>query len=148
MLKTRARQARNEKGYRTNLASEFYVLSTLHRLGVDASLTLGNKKSVDIVVFRQEAYPLTIDVKGVADRLDWLLGNMPIKPIPNHFVVLVGYEGSIEDPRTLPRTWIFPHKDLIPFIRKTTNDKTTYASRRQVIAEGGAYEGAWRLIMK
>ena len=35
--------------YNTNLASEFYVLSMLHRLGSDASLTLGNKKSVDIV---------------------------------------------------------------------------------------------------
>ncbi len=36
--------------YNTNLASEFYVLSMLHRLGADASLTLGNKKAVDIIV--------------------------------------------------------------------------------------------------
>ena len=36
--------------YNTNLASEFYVLSMVHRLGVDASLTLGNKKAVDIIV--------------------------------------------------------------------------------------------------
>lgn len=28
--------------YNTNLASEFYVLSMLHRLGCDASLSLGN----------------------------------------------------------------------------------------------------------
>ena len=40
-------------GYETNLASEFYILSVLHRLGVDATLTLGNKKSVDILVVRQ-----------------------------------------------------------------------------------------------
>ncbi|MCI0428424.1 MAG: hypothetical protein L0Z46_10455 [Nitrospiraceae bacterium] len=36
--------------YDTNLAAEFYVLSTLHRLGADASLTLGHKKAVDIFV--------------------------------------------------------------------------------------------------
>ena len=39
--------------YNTNLASEFYVLSMLHRFGCNASLTLGNKKSVDIVVVRE-----------------------------------------------------------------------------------------------
>jgi hypothetical protein len=39
-----------QRGYNTNLASEFYVLSMLYRLGFDANLTLGNKKSVDIAV--------------------------------------------------------------------------------------------------
>ena len=38
--------------YNTNLAAEFYVLSVLHRLGAEANLALGNKKSVDIVVVR------------------------------------------------------------------------------------------------
>jgi hypothetical protein len=36
--------------YNTNLASEFHVLSMLHRRGAEASLTVGNKKSVDIAV--------------------------------------------------------------------------------------------------
>ena len=36
--------------YNTNLAAEFFVLSTLHRLGADAALTLGNKKAVDIAI--------------------------------------------------------------------------------------------------
>lgn len=39
-----------QRGYNTNLASEFYVLSMLYRMGFDANLTLGNKKSVDIAV--------------------------------------------------------------------------------------------------
>ena len=38
--------------YNTNLAGEFFILSVLYRLGADANLTLGNKKSVDIVVGR------------------------------------------------------------------------------------------------
>ena len=37
-------------GYNTNLASEFHVLSVLHRLGATANLTLGNKKGVEIFV--------------------------------------------------------------------------------------------------
>ena len=39
--------------YDTNLAAEFHVLSMLHRLGADASLTLGNKKAVDIIVVNE-----------------------------------------------------------------------------------------------
>ncbi len=32
-------------GYDTNLAAEFYALSCLHRLGLTAALTLGNKRA-------------------------------------------------------------------------------------------------------
>ena len=34
----------------TGIASEFYVLSMLLRKGADATLTLGNKKNIDIFV--------------------------------------------------------------------------------------------------
>jgi len=33
------------KKYNTNLAAEFHVLSILHRLGLEATLTLGKKNS-------------------------------------------------------------------------------------------------------
>jgi hypothetical protein len=46
--------------YNTNLAAEFHVLSALHRLGADANLTLGNKKSVDIVVVRGAGDTITL----------------------------------------------------------------------------------------
>lgn len=52
--------------YNTNLAAEFYVLSILHRLGAEAILTLGNKKSVDVVVVRASGDVVTVDVKGLA----------------------------------------------------------------------------------
>jgi hypothetical protein len=54
-------------GYNTNLAAEFYILSMLHRLGIDANLTLENKKSVDdIAAVRSAGDAITIDVKGLA----------------------------------------------------------------------------------
>ena len=43
------------------MAAEFHVLSVLHRLGLTATLTLGNKKSVDIVVVRETGKAVTID---------------------------------------------------------------------------------------
>ena len=81
-----------QKGYLTNIASEFYVISVLSRLGYDASLTLGNKKRVDIAVVLAEGKALTIDVKAVAGKMDWLLGNGELHEAANHFVVLVCYE--------------------------------------------------------
>ena len=37
----------HKKKYNTNLAAEFHALSMLHRLGLEATLTIGNKKAVD-----------------------------------------------------------------------------------------------------
>ena len=82
-----------QRGYNTNLASEFYVLSMLYRLGFDANLTLGNKKSVDIAVVFGPGHAITVDVKAVAGKMDWLMGSSPDLPKLNHYVVLVSYEG-------------------------------------------------------
>lgn len=41
MAKQHTPAVETQRGYNTNLASEFFVLSILYRLGLDASLTLG-----------------------------------------------------------------------------------------------------------
>jgi hypothetical protein len=40
----------SEQPFNTHLAAEFLVMSALYRLGANALLTPGNKKTVDIVV--------------------------------------------------------------------------------------------------
>ncbi|OFX31043.1 MAG: hypothetical protein A2X08_18255 [Bacteroidetes bacterium GWA2_32_17] len=76
---------KTNNGYNTNLASEFFVMSTLARLGIDASLSLGNKKTVDIVVMKTDGTYLTIDVKGIAGIDDWIIGDSEIDYSPNHY---------------------------------------------------------------
>ena len=39
-------------GHDTNVTAEFHVVSVLHRLGADATLTLANEKFVDLVFVR------------------------------------------------------------------------------------------------
>ena len=56
--------------YNTNLAAEFWVLSALYRLGVEAHLTLGNKKSIDILIHGNSQTICTVDVKGLAGSYD------------------------------------------------------------------------------
>ena len=107
-------EAVQQRGYNTNLASEFYVLSMLYRLGLDASLTLGNKKSVDISVVFGAGRAVTIDVKAVRGKMDWLMGSTPSSPRANHFVVLVSYEGHFADAAKPPRCWIVRHEEVSP----------------------------------
>ena len=80
--------------YNTNLAAEYYALSMLYRYGADATLTLVNKKSVDIVAARAH---LALDRrKGLAGKTIWALDNFS-KPTKNHYIALVSFLGRIGD---------------------------------------------------
>jgi len=81
--------------YNTNLASEFYALSCLHRLGMTANLTLGNKKGVDIVVAHDAGDVSTVEVKGLAGKYEWPIDNLGTPRNPDsHFVVLLSFEAA------------------------------------------------------
>ena len=86
-------------GYDTNLAAEYHVLSCLHRRGLTANLTLGNKKGVDVVVVREAGDAVTVEVKGVAKKYDWPANNLVTQKPDQHFVALVSFEGRIDEPR-------------------------------------------------
>lgn len=131
--------------YNTNLASEFYVLSTLHRLGVDASLTLGNKKSVDIFVLQSNGRFLTVDVKGVAGPYDWPADNIRLPGSKNHIYAMVSYNGKISNPEELPTVWIIPSLKIKDYIKIYKTRKVV--SRSLVRNHGAKYKHAWGLII-
>lgn len=95
-----------EKHENTNLASEFYVLSMLHRQGFNATVTLGNKKSVDIVI-EKGINTKTVDVKGIKKSS----GSFPVDnwiKKKNHFYAFVAWG----DLNQLPEVFIVPSSDL------------------------------------
>lgn len=130
--------------YNTNLASEFHVLSMLHRLGLDAVLTLGNKKMVDIVVTSDEGELITIDVKGIAKKYDWPADNIREPKRGKHFIILVSYEGKIEDPTFTPNVWIIPSGKIKSFEKQFATRKNI--SRPLIVNKGDKYLQAWELI--
>jgi hypothetical protein len=139
-----------EKGYNTNLASEFYVLSMLYRLGLDANLTLGNKKSVDIAVVLGPGHAITVDVKAVAGKTDWLVGGSPqSSPKANHYVVLVSYEGRFRDAEQPPRCWVLRHGEVLPLVKTATGKGgMRYLSRKRILDDFGDHEDAWHLLSR
>jgi hypothetical protein len=138
--------APDQRGYATNLASEFFVLSALYRLGLSANLTLGNKKGVDIVVACGPGRAITIEVKAVAGKNDWLVGKLGVEPREHHYVVLVSYEARFDEPDELPKVWIFAHDDLVPFIRNSKTGSARYISRKQIRDTAAARAQDWDLL--
>jgi len=132
--------------YNTNLASEFHVLSILHRLGLDAVLTLGNKKMVDIIVTNKKGDVITIDVKGIAKKYDWPADNIKRPRGSRHFIALVSFEGEIENPSFMPNVWIIPHNKIRYFIKKYQTRKNV--SRSLIKSKGDKYLNAWDLLIK
>jgi len=132
------------KGYNTNLASEFYVLSVLHRLGHDAALTLGNKKAIDLTLVASDNRPRTIDVKGLAGATGWPVDNARTIA-KSHFYVFVAYVGKIRDPSFVPECYVVPSAKL---------ESLTYFAPggRQVVPlgrmrrEGKQFRDAWGLL--
>ena len=134
-------------GYDTNLASEFYVLSCLHRIGLTANLTLGNKKGVDIVVVRRAGDAVTVEVKAGAKKNDWPVNTLSSPHPERHFIVLVSYEGRIDDhSMPAPRTWVIPFIEISSFVRNYAAGRMNTVSRSDILKRGGAYENAWGLI--
>jgi hypothetical protein len=134
----------SDRSYNTNLASEFYVLSALHRLGLDAVLTLGNKKSVDLAVVRGAGDSVTVDVKGLAGKTGWPVDNV-IGAKANHFLVFVCYSGHIEDLEVLPEVWVVPAASLQKFVYHAPGGRKL-VQRAALLRDGQKYKNAWSLI--
>lgn len=95
-----------KSGYDTGTASEFLVLSILYRLGVDAFISLGNKKSIDIVIKAKNGSSLSVDVKSVQGYSSIVVNN--VRESDNHFIVVVVYKNKFADPTVLPDFYIIP----------------------------------------
>jgi hypothetical protein len=94
----------------TNLAAEFYVLYALHRLGMNATLTLGNKKRVDIVIALDAGKAITVDVKGLRGRTSWPIDNVK-KGKKDHFIIFVSFLNE-SDPSVPPEVYIVPSLEI------------------------------------
>jgi hypothetical protein len=132
--------------YNTNLAAEFHVLSTLYRLGADANLTLGNKKSVDIAVILDAGDSLTIDVKGLAGTTGWPIDNLKTGT-PRHFVVFVCYHGKIGDPMVAPLCWVVPSNDVAKLTYNAPGGRKLMRVSA-LKATGDKYLNAWHSVLR
>jgi len=132
--------------YDTNLAAEFYVLSLLHRLGMEATLTLGNKKSVDIVVLRGCGKAVTLDVKGLAGKTSWPVDNVKRKS-RDHFLVFLSFLGKIEDLTVPPEVYVVPAARLVSLTYSNPRCTRMVVPLWRIRKKGSEFKDAWHLLM-
>jgi hypothetical protein len=133
--------------YNTNLAAEYYVMSVLHRLGIEAYLTVGNKKTVDILVRHKDGTTSTVDVKGLAGTTSWYAMNCDRKE--GHYIVLVSFLGRIHDPSVLPEVYVVPSTDLGRFLYR--NPKETHEVvplGRMHRPDGTQFRDNWKPLLR
>ncbi len=124
-----------EAKYNTNLASEFFMMSILHRKGIQAYLSLSNKKGVDIIVETKNKKICYIEVKGVRERDPWRISSNGIFPAAsNLFYALVCFDQKNKEISEQPDFYLIPSKFLesraIPRVDKY--NKSVYLLRSQI----------------
>jgi hypothetical protein len=135
------------KGYNTNLASEYYVLSALYRVGLNAYVTLGNKKGIDIVVNTKGKKQITIDVKGLQGKTLFPLDNVDESiPRPNHFIVFLSFLNKMSDPATVPEIYIVPQKQLISLMYRNPKGNRKGINLSMLRTTGKKYLNNWKKL--
>lgn len=107
--------------YNTGVASEYLILSMLYRLDLEAYISQGNKKSIDIRVINKNGISISIDVKSVRGYSSLVVNN--VEPKPDHFIVFVIYKNRFEDLTETPDIYIVPSIELSKITEIYGNEK-------------------------
>jgi len=121
------------------LASKFYVLSVLHRLGADATLAFSQSDNVDITVVVEPGHALTVDVKTLTGPQEWPVAQFRARA--GHFLAFVWYPESAE-PNVSPSVYIVASERLQRFL---SDHKDTSVSLARLDEEVSARE-AWERL--
>jgi hypothetical protein len=119
-----------------DLAAKFFVLSVLHRLGLEATLTFSQNDNVDITIVQESGRALTIDVKTLSGSKEWHIA--PFRARDHHFLVFVWYP-TTTDPRVLPTTYVVSSESL----RNLLNRKKVRSLSLEVLATELSAQDAW-----
>ena len=120
------------------MAAEFFVLSQLFRMGLEAYLSQGNKKSIDIRVVHSVNRSISVDVKAVRGYSSLVVNN--VRPAPNHFLAFVIYNDKFENVAIPPDVFIVPSKEVGAITKKFKLE------RRVLKGDLLKYKNRWALL--
>ncbi len=96
--------------FNTGVASEYLILSKLYRLDLEAYISQGNKKSIDIRVVTKDNSAVSIDVKAVRGYSSIVVNNVSFKE--NHIIAIVVYNNKFEKLDYEPEIFIIPSLEI------------------------------------
>ena len=129
-------------GRHLQLSARFHVLSVLHRLGVDATLTNSYPDNVDIAVVRAPGRALTIDVQTLIGTNKWHI--RPFSSRKHHYVAFVLFSAkAAEDPSAVPEVIVFPSVRLKALLEQHQSNP----SNIQVLARQLGTSNPWQQLI-
>lgn len=131
---------KNERAssFDTGVAAEYFVLSQIYRLGLEAYISQGNKKAIDIRVIQGNGNPISIDVKAVRGYSSLVVNNVKVKD--NHFVVFVIYNNKFENLLVPPDIYVVPSSQ-VPAITKVFKEE-----KRVMKGDLEKYKNNWNVL--
>jgi hypothetical protein len=128
------------------MAGEFFVMERLFRLGHEAALTLGNAKSIDVIVKSRTGNLVTVSVKAVRGGGKWPVDKRDLSA-ENALVFVFLLYPKFENVMTDPDVWIMRASDVE--LRKRDWFKKSaiyYSHRTQAPDDLDKFRNAWHLI--
>jgi len=126
--------------FNTGVAAEYFILSQLYRMGIEAYISQGNKKAIDIRIIQEDGRAIFLDVKAVRGYSSLVVNN--VIPKENHYIVFVIYNDNFEAIEFFPEIYIVPSKEL----KKITNN---YKKEKRVLKgnlQKNSYKNNWNFL--
>jgi hypothetical protein len=132
-------------GHATGMAGEFFVMEKLFRLGHEPALTLGNAKSVDILVRKADGSLREISVKAIRGGGKWGVSSDDESGAKTRTYVLLLYR-NFEDPKADVDVFVIPARDVQKLKEPWFNGHGVYYGNAAQRAALEKYRDAWHHI--
>ena len=127
------------------MAGEFHVMEALYRLGHQPALTLGNAKTVDILVHLQSGKTVRISVKTVRGGGKWGVGMDDLSQQRDLFFVFLRYS-NFNDVTTQPDAFIVPAAEVEKRKEPWFDSFAVYYSNEERRKRLKRFRNAWHRI--
>jgi hypothetical protein len=146
--KSNVKNTERRSGHATGMAGEYFVMERLFRLGHEPALTLGNAKSIDILVQTKSGRIKKISVKAACGGGKWGVDKRDLSEEKDLIFVLLLYR-RFGDPTTDPEVWVMPAPDVEK--RKSAwflKSGIYYSHRKHAPPDLHEFRDRWDLIEK
>jgi hypothetical protein len=121
-------------------AAKFFVVSVLHRLGVEATVSFTQSDNVDITVIQESGRVLTVDVKTLSGTKEWTVA--PFRARNHHYMVFVWYPPTGK-PSAQPKAYVVASERLRTLLAR----KRMHSLPLDVLAKELSAQDAWQELM-
>lgn len=139
-----ANKRKPRSGHATGMAGEFFVMEKLYRLGHQPALTLGNAKSIDILLKKDDGEKREVSVKAICGGGKWGTGSVPPNR-PDLVYVLLWYK-DFQDPTESPEVFVVPAQAARTLTEPWFRTFAIYCSNQKRRERLEKYRNAWQYI--